>query len=547
MDAATAQVTLQVQSTQVRVHCPVCRFPTRRIHSRYRRTVADLPWAHYRVVLQLSVRKFFCANGRCTRRIFTERLPGVVAPWARRTERLLAWLAQIAVALGGAAGVQLSRGLGMPVSRRTLLRVLRRLPFPSFASPTILGVDDFAMRKRRAYGTVLIDLERHQPVALLPDRTAETLAHWLQEHPGVEVIARDRSSAYADGAHQGAPAAIQVADRFHLLQNLREALDQVFTTHGKALDAVNDLVRQQPMALPDGTVAVPVPPPDTPRPVQQRAAQRQARRQTIYEQVWTFHRQGWTSRAIAQQVGISLRTVQRDLQTATFPGRKRRSDCGQSLLDPYKVTLLERWNAGCHTAMRLFRELRQRGYGGSYGLVAAYVRRVRQAQGLAPGQRRARQPLPVVAESPYQSLTPRRATWLVLRREEQRTNHETQQLAQLRAQHAEVDEAITLAQDFATLVRQRQPTQLDPWLKRATTSTLEALRRFAKGLYEDYDAVKAGVTLPWSTGPVEGHINRLKMLKRQMFGRARLDLLSRRFVRAPACEQGPAQSGRVAA
>jgi transposase len=152
-----------------------------------------------------------------------------------------------------------------------------------------------------------------------------------------------------------------------------------------------------------------------------------------------------------------------------------------------------------------------------------------------------------VAESPYQSLTPRRATWLVLRREEQRTNHETQQLAQLRAQQAEVDEAITLAQDFATLVRQRQPTQLDPWLKRATTSALEDLRRFAKGLYEDYDAVKAGVTLLWSTGPVEGHINRLNMLKRQMFGRARLDLLSRRFVRAPACEQGPAQSGTVAA
>jgi transposase len=547
LDTTTAQLTLRVQSTQTLVPCPVCRFPTRRIHSRYVRTVADLPWAQWRVVLHLQVRKFFCANGRCSRRIFTERLPGVVAPWARRTQRLLPWLVHIAVALGGAAGAQLSHGLGVAISRRTLLRVLRRLPLPSFASPMVLGVDDFAMRKRQTYGTVLIDLERRQPVALLPDRTADTFAAWLREHPGVEVIARDRSKAYADGAHQGAPAAIQVADRFHLLQNLAEVLDQVFTTHGQALDVVNAALCQQPVPLPDGAVAVPVPAPDTPTAAQQRAAQRQARRRTVYEQVWALHRQGWTVAALARHVGRSPRTVQRDLQTLTFPGRQRRSDRGQSLLDPYKATLLERWNAGCRTAARLYRDLKQRGYAGSYALVAAYARRLRQAQGLAPGQRRARQPLPVVAESPYRPLTPRRATWLVLRREEQRTEDETQQLAQLRAQHAEVDEAMTLAQDFATLVRQRQPAQLDPWLKRAITSTLEALRRFATGLYEDYDAIKAGVTLPWSTGPVEGHINRLKMLKRQMFGRARLDLLSRRFVRAPACGQGPAQSDRVAA
>ena len=189
--------------------------------------------------------------------------------------------------------------------------------------------------------------------------------------------------------------------------------------------------------------------------------------------------------------------------------------------------------------MRLFRDLRQRGYAGGYGVVAAYARRLRQAQGLPPGHRRPRQPLPAVAEPPCQPLTPRRATWLVLRREAKRTEAEAQQLAQLRAQQAEVAEAIDLAQDFATLVRQRQPEALDPWLQRATASTLEALQRFAKGLYEDYEAVKAGVTLPWSTGPVEGHINRLKMLKRQMFGRARLDLLSRRFVGAPREGTGP--------
>jgi transposase len=411
----------------------------------------------------------------------------------------------------------------------------------------VLGVDDFAMRKRQTYGTVLIDLERHQPVALLPDRTAETLAHWLQEPPGVEVIARDRSKAYADGARHGAPAATQVADRFHLLQNLAEALDQVFTTHGATLDAVNATLRQQPILLPAGTVAVPDALPSPPTSAQQRAAQRQQRRQAMYEHIWALHRQGWPVSAIAQQVGISPRTVQRDLQTATFPGRQRRSDRGQSLLNPYKTTFLERWNAGCRTAAQLFRDLKQRGYAGSYALVAAYARRLRQAQGLAPGQRCTRQTLPVVAESPYQPLTPRRVTWLVLRHEEARDEAEVHQRAQLQAQHAEVAEAIDLAQEFAQLVRQRQPTQLDPWLKRATTSTLEALRRFAKGLSEDYDAVKAGVTLPWSTGPVEGHINRLKMLKRQMFGRAHLDLLSRRFVRAPACGQGPAQSGRVAA
>jgi transposase len=347
------------------------------------------------------------------------------------------------------------------------------------------------------------------------------------------------------GARQGASAAIQVADRFHVMQNLREALDQVFTTYPQAFDAVNALERQQPVVLPDGVVAVPVlPPVETSTPAQQRAGHRQARRQALHTQVWALHHQGWTAPAIAQHVGLSLRTVPRDLRTATFAERRRRSDRGESVLNPYKPYLLERWNAGCYTAMRLFRELQQHGYRGRYGLVAAYARRLREAQGLAPGQRRPRQSLPRVAEPVCQPLTPRRATWLVLRREAKRTTAEVQQLAQLHAQSAEVAEAIDLAQDFATLVRQRQPTQLDPWLKRATTSTIEALRRFATGLYEDYEAVKAGVTLPWSTSPVEGHINRLKMLKRQMFGRARLDLLSRRFLRAPRGDQAQAIGAR---
>jgi transposase len=344
------------------------------------------------------------------------------------------------------------------------------------------------------------------------------------------------------------------ADRFHLVQNLAEALAEVLTTQHQALTAVNATQRPQPVPLPDGTLAIPVPPPPTPPRAAQQAAQRAAARQARYEQVWALHRQGYPNVAIATQVGCSQRTIERYLRLPVWPAPQHRRHYGRSVLNPYKDFLLARWNAGCRTAIQLFRELQPRGYTGSYRRVAAYASRLRQAQGLPPRRQGRRQTLPVVAEPACQPLTPRRAAWLVLRRPEKRTAEEAQQLTQLHAQSAEVAEAIDLAQDFATLVRQRQPAQLDAWLQRATTSALEALRHFATGLAEDYAAVKAGVTLPWSTSPVEGHINRLKMLKRHMFGRAHLDLLSRRFVLAPrerqaqaTCPREPAQAHPEAA
>ncbi|OLE26662.1 MAG: hypothetical protein AUI36_31945 [Cyanobacteria bacterium 13_1_40CM_2_61_4] len=212
----------------------------------------------------------------------------------------------------------------------------------------------------------MVDLERRQPIALLPDRTAAPVAQWLRAHPGVEIIARDRSSAYAEGAREGAPRALQVADRFHLVQNLAEALEEVFTTQHQAFDAVHTARRQQPVPLPDGTTAVPVPPPPTPSRAAQQAAQRAARRQALYDAIWALHHQGQPVAAIAAQVDRDRRTVQHYLRLPTWPAPQHRSTYGRSVLNPYTDYLLERWNAGCRMASQLFREVQAQGYTGSY-------------------------------------------------------------------------------------------------------------------------------------------------------------------------------------
>jgi transposase len=339
-----------------------------------------------------------------------------------------------------------------------------------------------------------------------------------------------------------------VADRFHLRHNLADVLTDVFRAHAPQLALINTQHSRAPTPVHDPTCpaaapassSVPLAPPQSSTAAARLARQRRTRRWAHYHQVWTYHQQGWTLDAIAQQVGLSRRTVPRYLQSPTFPERQPRHRRDRRMLEPYKAALLAGWNRGCRHGAHLFRTIRSQGFRGQYGIVALYVRRMRQAQGLAPRQRRSDQPLPVVTEAPRRQLTPRQATWLVLRPSERDTDQEHHQLAQLTPQSPELAAAVALAQAFASLVRQRQPTPRDLWLARAATSALAPFRRFAKGLRTDYAAVKAGVTRPWSQGPIEGHINRLKMLKRQMCGRARLDLLSRRFLLAPRGAPQPA-------
>ncbi|WP_242065357.1 ISL3 family transposase [Trichocoleus sp. FACHB-262] len=249
LKADTGHITLSLTSTQSNAACPLCQQSSHRVHSSYERTLQDLNWADCAVTLHLSVRKFFCDNPGCKRRIFTERLPKLTQPWARRTGRMTQHIQDVGLALGGAAGASLMQRFGYSFSRDTVLRCVARIPLPPIALPQKLGVDDFAFRKGQRYGTILVDLDRSRPIALLKNREAATLAHWLEQHPGIEVLSRDRSKAYRQGMNQGAPNAIQVADRFHLLQNLVEPLEQIFSGHRKALGEIERATDPQAPAV----------------------------------------------------------------------------------------------------------------------------------------------------------------------------------------------------------------------------------------------------------------------------------------------------------
>jgi len=524
-------ISLVLSATAPKAICPACVHPACRVHGRYLRTLADLPWATTPVELLLWVRRFCCDMPTCERQTFTERLPLVAPSYARTTARLRTSQTSTGLALGGAAGARHLARQGLPGSRSTLLRRVRVLPDPEGPEPHVVGVDDWAWRKGHRYGSIVVDLERGCPIDVLEDRKADTVAAWFKAHPEVSIVARDRADSYASGVSEGAPKAIQVADRFHLFGNLADTLEEVFREYSRELDAINEARRLQDVTLPDGSLAVPVPPTQAAPAAARKAEQSRARRLSQYEQVWEFRKQGWTAEAVAQRVGISSRTVFRFLRHTTFPERQPRRQFKASFLDPFKTSLTERWNVGCHNASKLFREMQTQGFTGHYGLVAAYVKRMRTAQGVTSKPRTATAPVKVTEPS-EKPLTPKSATWLVLRREEKREDAKADQelLAQIQAQNSELAKAIALSQDFAELVRQRQPEKLDGWLERATQSALKAFERFAGSLRNDYKAVKAGVTLPWSTGPVEGHINRLKMLKRQMFGRANIDLLKLRVL-----------------
>jgi transposase len=528
-----ASVQLQLTAIAPTASCPDCAVPSSSIHSRYQRRLTDLPWGSLVVHLRLTVRKFLCRNRVCGRRIFTERLPELVAAYGRKTHRLVTILRAIGMVLGGNAGARLAARLRLPTSPATLLRLVRTAPALASPAPQAIGVDEWAWRRGHRYGTILVNLMTHRVVDLLPDRSASSVAAWLAQHPTITVICRDRSALYAEGIRRGAPHAVQVVDRFHLVHNLRQALEAVLLDHRPVLQAA---AVGTSMALTSPAALVPVTPMyrgrrRSPKSGPQEEAAlppRHARWVAIYEAVHALRAQGTPVTVIARRLGISRPTVYAYLRRGTPPGPRwlqRRPSA--RVLTPYLPYLICRWRESGADSRQLWHEIRALGYTHSARTVCRFITQLRRAAdaGLPPESQ----------GSPYtrpQGPSARAVSFAMVRPAAKQSHEVQTYVAQLCQMHPGIARAHALSQAFLAMVRERRGHDLEAWIAEATQSGIDELARFAQGLQDDLSAIITGLTLEWNNGVTEGQIHRLKLVKRQGYGRNGFALLRQRVLQA---------------
>ena len=467
VDEMASGVVIRVRAKET-PRCPACTGSQVSYHSSYHRTIRDLPWQGKPVRIRLRVRRFRCQNASCSRRVFAECLPAVAAPRARETVRLCEAIGWAGYALGGLPASRLLSRLGMPSSHDTILRriKMRGRGEQKEASVRVLGVDDWAWRKRQNYGTMLMDLEQRQVIDLLPVRSAASFADWLGRHPEVEIITRDRSGLYADGGRQGAPGAAQITDRYHLMSNLREAVERDIEQLQSQARA--QLARQ---GEPGGRKS---------KKLTRIEARRQRCRQARYQRylaVVELGRQGHTQLSIAEKMGMGAETVARWLHAPGFPERQIRSDRRRD-----RARYLQNQERGQHPSQP------RKHY--SSGRIAALLSKVPPSLSAAQGRHL----------EAFLRFCPR-----------------AHQLRKLILQ-------------FGAMLRWRKADQLTAWMEKTMVSGFSAVAHFGKILRRDLKAVELAIETPWSNGPLEGHINRLKVIKRQMYGGAGFDLLRARVL-----------------
>lgn len=476
--------------------CPGCGANSDRIHSRYLRRAGDLPLAGRPVRLVVVARRFRCRAVLCERHIFTERFEGgVLEPWGRRTARLDHVVHHLGLALGGRPAASFAQRLMLPVSNDTLLRVVRRRGCPNFVPPTVVGIDDWAWRRNQRYGTIICDLERRKTIALLPDREPATAQAWLSDQPQITVVARDRGGGYAVAAAKALPKAAQVADRWHLMENASHAF----------LDAVRKSMRQIRAAIGAATIN-----PDLLTAAERIQYEGYLRREDANAMILGLAKEGVTIKEIVRRTGHSrglVRKVVRGQRSDIFRVR-------ESSLELHLPWLDAQWTAGQRTGAELWRHLKQQGFRGCLRVVTEWAARRRRAERVDGG---------ALNRAPSARTIAR----LMTIGRDSLSKSETVTVAAIEGGVQSLVEAREMIAAFQAMIRKKSLTDLEPWLERARSSLVAS---FANGIIKDQAAVSAAITSLWSNGQTEGQITKLKLVKRQMYGRGKLDLLQARVI-----------------
>jgi transposase len=503
--------------------CPACGSLSARVHGGYSRTVADGAAGGRPVLIILRVLRFLCTGPSCPKVTFAMQADGLTSRYCRRSVPLTQMLTGFGLELAGRAGARLAGRLGIAVHPPAILRLLAALPgHEPGTAPEIRGIDDFALRKGPVYGTVLVDMETGDVVDLLPDREAATVEAWLKAHPGAAVICRDRAGAYAEAARAGAPGAFQVADRWHLWHNLAEYANKAVTRHRGCLLAAGPG---------DGEAEEGDPPENRPDPAVTvtdglldeggRERRLAARTRERYADIRTRLDAGHSHAEISRATGLTAKTVSR-FARAGSAGELLGGTARGSRLDEFKPYLCLRWNEGARDATALHAELQKQGWTGSARTVRRYLAQFREP-GTAPAAP------PAVPKA-------RQITRLLLTRPDHLEDAEREQLARIRAGCPHIDALAGHIAAFAEMMDGLTgAAHLDPWLAAVEAADGQPeLRSFASGIRSDKEAVLNGLTLPYSSGRVEGIVNKIKAVKRQMYGRASFALLRRRIILHPA-------------
>jgi transposase len=492
------RVVIWVRSKAERGVCPGCRRSSQRVHSRYWRKPADLPLSGHRVELRVAVRRFRCDARLCGRRIFAERFEeGTLAPRARRTERLDQIVHQLGLALGGRPAAAFASRLMAPVSNDTLLRVVRRRARPKEDRLRVIGIDDFAWRRNHRYGTIVCDLERRRPVVLLTDREQATAESWLSAHPDISIVARDRGGGYGEAVSKALPQAIQVADRWHLMHNASQAF----------LEAVRKSMRQIRQVI--GATKIN---PDLLTCAERIQYEGYLRREQTNAAIMALWKDGVPIKQIVRRTGYHRETIRRII-------RGQRSDVfrpRQSSIEAHLPWLDAQWEAGVRNAAALWRQLRMLGFRGSARVVGEWATRRRRAD-------------KADAKSLARTPSARTIARLMTTSRDDLSKSDSVTIAAIEEGTPSLVEAREIVDAFHDMLRTKAAADLPTWIERASKSLIGS---FANGVRKDFAAVRSAITSMWSSGQTEGQITKLKLVKRQMYGRAKLDLLQARLVGA---------------